>query len=67
MRVPYDDLDMRTPAGVAELDARVAKAAAYVCDQLDKQYPEGSPETFYCTKNAIAGAKPQVIKARNGP
>jgi UrcA family protein len=67
VRVPYNDLDMHTAAGVAELDQRIVKAANYVCDQLEKQYPDGSPEKFYCTKNAIAGTKPQVIKARNGP
>jgi UrcA family protein len=67
VRVPYGDLDMRSPTGAAELDRRVAKAANYVCDQLEDRYPEGSPETFYCAKSAIADARPQVIKARNTP
>ena len=31
VRVPYNDLDMHTPTGVAELDRRVSAAAAYVC------------------------------------
>jgi len=67
VRVPYNDLDMHTPTGVAELDRRVSAAAAYVCAQLERKYPDGSPERFYCAKNAIAGAKPQVIKAHNAP
>ena len=65
VRVPYGDLDLKTPQGSAELDRRVRVAANSVCDQLERRYPEGSPERFWCTKNAIAGTRPQVIKARN--
>jgi UrcA family protein len=65
VRVSYADLDMRTADGAAELDRRVNVAANYVCEQLDRRYPEGAPEVFYCAKNAVSGAKPQVIKARN--
>jgi UrcA family protein len=65
VRVPYGDLNMQSPDGVAELDRRINVAANYVCEQLDRRYPEGAPEVFYCAKNAVSGAKPQVIKARN--
>lgn len=65
VRVSYADLDMKTPDGVAELDRRVNVAANYVCKQLDRRYPEGDPDSFYCAKNAVSGAKPQVIQARN--
>ena len=65
VRVSYADLDMKSPDGVAELDRRVNVAANYVCKQLDRRYPEGDPDSFYCAKNAISGAKPQVIQARN--
>ena len=65
VRVSYADLDMKTPDGVAELDRRVNVAANYVCKQLDRPYPEGDPDSFYCAKNAVSGAKPQVIQARN--
>ena len=64
VHVPFGDLDMRTPAGVAELDKRVAKAADYVCKKLEYLYPQGQPETFDCAKNAVADAQPQLIKAR---
>ena len=65
VRVSYADLDMQTADGVAELDRRVGVAANYVCNQLDRRYPEGDPDAFYCAKNAVAGTKPQVIQARN--
>ncbi len=65
VRVPFGDLNMQSADGVAELDRRVSVAANYVCTQLDRRYPEGAPELFYCAKNAVNGAKPQVIKARN--
>ncbi len=65
VRVSYADLNMQSPDGVAELDRRVKVAANYVCTQLDRRYPEGAPELFYCAKNAVNGANPQVIKARN--
>ncbi len=65
VRVSYADLDMQSADGVAELDRRVNVAANYVCKQLDRRYPAGEPEAFYCAKNAVSGAKPQVIQARN--
>lgn len=61
--VPYKDLDMHTPAGVAELNNRVKKAADYVCRQLEIMYPTGTPDDFYCAKQAVTEAQPQVIKA----
>jgi UrcA family protein len=67
VRVPYGDLDMRSADGAAELDRRIKVAADYVCDQLERRYPQGSPETFYCAKEAVRGTRPQVIKARNAP
>jgi UrcA family protein len=65
VRVSYADLDMKTPAGAATLDQRVKDAANYVCKQLDRRYPVGDPDSFYCAKNAVVDAKPQVIKARS--
>ncbi len=67
VRVPFRDLDMRSAGGRAELDRRIKVAANYVCDQLDRRYPDGSPEAFYCTKAAIAGTKPQVVKISTLP
>jgi UrcA family protein len=64
VHVPYGDLDMQSTAGVAELNKRVAKAADYVCKKLEFLYPQGSPETFDCAKNAVADTEPQLVKAR---
>lgn len=64
-RVPFRDLDMRTPAGVAELDRRVAEAADYICRQLEIMYPDGTPEEYYCVRQAIGEAQPQVLLARS--
>jgi UrcA family protein len=64
VHVPYGDLDMRSAAGVAELDKRVAKAADYVCNSLASMYPNGYPETFFCAKQAVSDAQPQLIKAK---
>lgn len=65
VRVPYGDLDMKSEDGAAELDRRIQVAADYVCGQLERRYPQGAPETFYCAKDAVRGTRPQVIKARN--
>lgn len=64
VRVPYGDLDMKSPAGVAELDRRIDQAGKYVCHQLEVLYPVGSPEEFYCAKEAVRSAEPQIIRAR---
>lgn len=64
VHVPYRDLDMSTPTGVAELDKRVSEAARYICRQLEILYPNGSPDSFYCAKEAVSDAQPQVVAAR---
>jgi UrcA family protein len=66
VRVPYGDLDMRSPGGVAELDRRVAAAADYACGELDRIYPDGTPVERQCRREAVGEAQPQVIAARGG-
>jgi UrcA family protein len=39
--VYFDDLDLNTAWGVHELHARVVRAAADACNQLDNEYPMG--------------------------
>jgi UrcA family protein len=63
--VPYGDLDLKTPGGATELDRRITLAADYVCKQLERRYPEGSPETRACAREAVRDTRPQVIRARN--
>jgi UrcA family protein len=64
VHVPYGDLDMHSAAGAAELDKRVTKAADYICNSLASMYPNGYPETFFCAKQAVSDAQPQLIKAK---
>lgn len=63
--VPFGDLDLASPSGVAELNQRVVVAADYVCKQLERRYPEGSPETRACAREAVRDARPQMVRARN--
>jgi UrcA family protein len=64
-RVPYSDLDMGSKAGHDELDRRVAKAADYLCRQLERLYPDGGPDRRTCAREAIGEAEPQVILAQH--
>jgi UrcA family protein len=64
VRVPYGDLDLQTPSGVAELDKRITEAGNYVCRQLEVMYQIGLPDAYGCVKEAIGGAQPQVVLAR---
>ena len=64
VRVPYGDLDLQTPSGMAELDKRINEAGNYVCHQLEVMYPVGTPDAYGCVKEAISGAQPQVVLAR---
>ena len=63
-RVPYGDLDMSSPAGVAELNRRVDEAADYVCERLEQINPGGEPEKYSCAREAVRDARPQVLAAR---
>ena len=65
VHVPYGDLDLHTPQGLAELDSRVKKAATYVCTRLSGLYPNGYPDDIGCEKEAVSGAQPQLIKAKS--
>jgi UrcA family protein len=64
VHVPYGDLNLHTPEGVAELNARVQKAAEYVCTRLSSQYPNGYPDDIGCEKDAVSNAGPQIVKAK---
>lgn len=64
-RVSYADLDLRTQAGVNELETRVAKAAKEACAAIDRQYSKSEPRGAACTKAALDEAKSQVQDAIN--
>jgi UrcA family protein len=62
-RVGYSDLDLSTPDGVAMLEKRVSAAATEVCDALGKAYPETTPGTAKCAKNATEKAMASAQRA----
>ena len=62
--VSYQDLDLTTTDGKAQLETRVKDAAADVCKELDRRFPTsvyvpvGSNKD--CVKNAIAEVMAEV-------
>jgi len=60
--ISYADLDLKTQAGVAELESRVKSSAKTVCEQLDKLYPLIRPDQN-CVRKAADGGMEQVHKA----
>lgn len=64
VRVKFRDLDMSTPAGVAELDRRVAEATEYACRQLGILYPDARPGQRMCERETLSGTEPQLVMAR---
>jgi len=59
------DLDLKTTAGVKELNKRVRDVAASLCKSLEVDYPIGTPEYVTCIKQAVTAASSQtnLIKA----
>ncbi|MFA7595827.1 MAG: UrcA family protein [Novosphingobium sp.] len=59
--VYVDDLDLRTPAGRAEMKNRIEVAAKDACSWLDEVYPMAEPPgTGQCTAEAIKRTQDQV-------
>jgi UrcA family protein len=63
--VSYSDLDLRTAAGVDELEKRVGKVAKEACAEIDRQYPKSEPSGTACTKAAVDDAMSQIQDAIN--
>jgi UrcA family protein len=61
-RVKIADLDLRTHAGVMELQWRVTEAAQAVCKELAIRYPDGTPSEPQCAKTAAKDALATVRK-----
>jgi UrcA family protein len=59
--VNYRDLDLRTSAGAAALEALVTKAAQDACKEIDARYPAAEPGNAECAKVAT---KQSMIKVR---
>jgi len=54
--VRYDDLDLRTDGGVAELRSRIAQESADICAHLAQLYPVYAAAGTSCVKDAIDDA-----------
>jgi UrcA family protein len=65
--INYRDLDLRTAAGAAELNKRIADAARSACRRLDQLYPVGTPNLEGCTKAAVDETASQVAAAMARP
>lgn len=52
-RVNYSDLDLGTEAGKNELESRIKRAAADVCDELDKLLPARTLEHGNCVRESV--------------
>jgi UrcA family protein len=55
------DLDLKTPAGKAELDKRIKAVAKEACNQIQKLYPleQWETDTRTCIDDAVKGAMAQ--------
>jgi len=63
--VVTDDLDLATPAGMAELEKRVKQVSEELCAELDRLYPLNEPQAADCARNAVKRTMADV-KARTG-
>ena len=53
-------IDLKSHAGVMELQKRVNDAAMQACKELDRQYPDTASSATDCAKNAAAPALAKV-------
>jgi UrcA family protein len=58
--VKWQDLDLKSHAGVMELQKRVTDTAAAACKELDRQYPDTAPSATDCAKKAATQAMAKV-------
>jgi len=61
-QIRFDDLDLATDAGAAELVNRVREAARQGCAELDKIYLPAGPDSI-CAGSAVRAAMPQIDAA----
>jgi UrcA family protein len=61
--VSYADLDLSKSADVATLEKRINEEAQAICERIAKDYPDSTPKTAECAKNAAAKAMVQAKQA----
>ena len=62
-RIAYDDLNLKSAAGVAKLDARIRAAADRLCTGIGIESLAARVAADRCRTSTIAAAAPQVKKA----
>ena len=62
-RVSYADLDLRSGAGVARLERRVAAAATRLCIGIGEETLADQLDGYECRDATIAAAQPQIRRA----
>jgi UrcA family protein len=62
-RVAYDDLNLRSPAGVKRLEHRVRAAAEHLCVVRGEGALRARLDALACRDSAVAAAAPQVRRA----
>lgn len=58
--VDYSDLDLEQAEDLQKLEGRVSEAAARVCEELAKEFPDGQPSTPVCKSRAVEDAMAQA-------
>ena len=65
-RVSFDDLNLRSEAGLKRLDARIRAAADRLCIGTGTETLQARLEGLACRDAAIASAAPQIQRAAAG-
>ena len=53
-------LDLKSHEGMEEMEKRVNDAAVAACDEIQREYPNATPDQASCAKQAAAKAMTQV-------
>ncbi len=62
-RVSYADLNLSKAADAATLEQRITDKARAICERIDRDYPDSTPNTAECAKHAADHAMLQARKA----
>lgn len=62
VKVSYADLNLASPAGVAQFDRRIAHAVTTICG-VEKSTDDNWPQVRKCRRDALASTLPQRSQA----
>ncbi len=64
--IHYSDLDLKSAKGAAEFEKRVRESAKAMCEELEKNYPVGTPDSITCTNEAVRKVESRVKALEGG-